>query len=94
MLPGFVDFQNFSQGFSFAGRDAISEARELSKTRQEGFRQGCDTGVVLKTEEQYQTGHDDCQWNEHQTLGNFLQLFRKTRRGLRFEKQNLLQYLR
>ena len=68
MLPGLGDFQNFEQGFGFASKEAISEAREFSKTRQEGFRQGCDTGVVLITE-QNQTGHD-CRWNEHQTLGN------------------------
>ena len=76
MIPGLVDFQNFAQGFDFASKEAISEAREFSKTHQEGFRQGCYTGVVLTTE-QNQTGHD-CQGNEHQTLGNFLQLFRKT----------------
>ena len=54
---------------SFASKEAISEARKFSKTRQEGFRQSCDTGVVLRTE-QNQAGHD-FQWNEHQTLGNF-----------------------
>ena len=46
MLTGFVDFQNFSQSFGFASREAISEAREFSKTRQ-----GCDTGVVSTTEQ-------------------------------------------
>ena len=43
MQPGFVDF---NQGFGFASRESISEARELSTTYQVGFRQGCDTGVV------------------------------------------------
>ena len=76
MMPGLVDFQNFVKGFDFAGKEAISEARKFSKTCHEGFRQGCDTGVALITE-QNQTGHD-CQWNEHQMLGNFLQLFSKT----------------
>ena len=49
MQPGFVDFPNFAQGFGFgfAGREAISEAREFSKTHQVGFCQGCDTGVVF-----------------------------------------------
>ena len=60
MLPRLVDFQNFSQGFGFASKaEAISEAREFSKTRQERFHQGCDTGMVLITE-QNQAGHD-CQ---------------------------------
>ena len=45
MLPGFVDFRNFTQGFGFASREAISEARGFSKTHQVGFRQGWDTGV-------------------------------------------------
>ena len=46
MQPGFVDCPNFDQGFAFVSREAISEAREFSKTYQVGFRQGCDTGVV------------------------------------------------
>ena len=37
MLPRLVDFQNFVQGFAFASKEAISEARQFSKTRQEGF---------------------------------------------------------
>ena len=44
--PGFVDFPHFPQGFGFDCREAISEAREFSKTHQVGFRQGCDTGVA------------------------------------------------
>ena len=47
MQPRFVDFANFGQGFGFASRETISEAREFSKTLQVGFRQGCDTGVDL-----------------------------------------------
>ena len=47
MLPGLGDFQNFEQVFGFASKEAISGAREFSKTRQEGFRQGCDTGVAF-----------------------------------------------
>ena len=47
MQPGFVDFENFVQGLGFAGSEAIYETREFSKTHQVGFRQGCDTGVVL-----------------------------------------------
>ena len=46
MQPEFVDFPNFAQGFGFATREAISEAREFSKTHQVRFRQFCDTGVV------------------------------------------------
>ena len=34
-----------SDGFGFAVRKAISEAREFSKTQQVGFRQGRDSGV-------------------------------------------------
>ena len=37
MWPGFVDFLNFAQGFGFASREAISEAREFSKIHQVGF---------------------------------------------------------
>ena len=40
MQPGFVDFSNFAQGIGFAGREAISEARDFSKTHKVGFRQG------------------------------------------------------
>ena len=47
MHPGFADFAKFAQGFGFASREAISEARELSKTQQVGFRQGYDTGLDL-----------------------------------------------
>ena len=36
MWPGFVDFPNFAQGFGFASREAIAEAREFSKTHQVG----------------------------------------------------------
>ena len=46
MQLGFVDFPNFAQGFGYASGEAIFEAREFSKTRQVGFRQGCDTRVV------------------------------------------------
>ena len=47
MQPEFADFPNFDQGYGFVSREAISEAREFSKTHQlVGFRQGCDTGVV------------------------------------------------
>ena len=45
MRPGFLGFPSFAQGFGFAIRKAISEAREFSKIQQMGFRQGCDTGV-------------------------------------------------
>ena len=45
MLPGFVDFPNFFQGFGFANREAISEVREFSKTHKVGFYQDCDTGM-------------------------------------------------
>ena len=45
MRPGFLGFPSFSQGFGFAIRKAISEAREFSKIQQVGFHQGCDTGV-------------------------------------------------
>ena len=34
MQPGFVDFSNFAQGFGFAIREAISEAREFWKAHQ------------------------------------------------------------
>ena len=44
MQPEFVDFPNFAQGFGFASREAISEARDFSKTHQVRFRQFCDTG--------------------------------------------------
>ena len=37
MQPGFVDFQDFAQGFGFAKREATFEAREFQKTHQ-----GCD----------------------------------------------------
>ena len=47
MQPGFADFPSLAQGFGFACREAISEAREFSKTHQVGFRQRCDTGVVV-----------------------------------------------
>ena len=40
---------NFAQGFGSAGRKAISEAREFSKTHQVGFDQSCDTGVIIDT---------------------------------------------
>ena len=59
MPPGLVDFQNFAQRFGFAGKEAISEAREFWKIRQEGFRRGRPLVVVLITE-QNQTEHD-CQ---------------------------------
>ena len=49
MQPRFVDFPNFAQGFGFASREAISEAREFSRTHQVGFRQDCETGVVAAT---------------------------------------------
>ena len=45
MRPGFLGFPSFAQGFGFAIRKAISEAREFSKIQQVGFRQSCDTGV-------------------------------------------------
>ena len=45
--PGFVDFPNFARGLGVASTEAISEAREFSETDQVGFRQGCDTGVVI-----------------------------------------------
>ena len=47
MQPGFVDFQNFAQGF--ANREAFF-AREFQKTHQVGFRQGGDTGVGYRLE--------------------------------------------
>ena len=46
MQPGLVLFLHFPQSFGFAGKEAISEAREFSNTHQVGFRQGCDTGIV------------------------------------------------
>ena len=45
MQPGSADFPNFAEGFGFASREAISEAREFSKTHMMGFRQGHDTEV-------------------------------------------------
>ena len=38
MQPGLVDFPVFLPGSWFASREAISEAREISKTHQVGFR--------------------------------------------------------
>ena len=38
-------FPNVIQGFGFASREAIFEAREFSKTQQLGCRQDCDTEV-------------------------------------------------
>ena len=79
MLPGLVDFQNFAQGFGFAGKEAISEAREFWKIRQEGFRRGRPLAVFLITE-QNQAGHD-CQIASGTSIKRlviFLQLFRKT----------------
>ena len=49
MLPGLVDFQNFAQGFGFAGKEAIAEAREFWKIRQEGFCQGRGNGFNNRT---------------------------------------------
>ena len=46
MHPGYVNFPNFAQGIGFASKEAISEAREFSKTHKVRFRLGCDTGVV------------------------------------------------
>ena len=46
MQLGFVDFLNFGLGIGFSSREAISGAREFSKTHKVGFRQGCDTGVI------------------------------------------------
>ena len=37
MKPGFVDFPNFGQGFGFDSREAISVAREFSKTHWVGL---------------------------------------------------------
>ena len=37
MQPGFVDFHDFAQGFGFASREAILEAREFYKTHQVEF---------------------------------------------------------
>ena len=51
MQPGFVDFQNFAQGFGFAGREAVFEAKESQKSYQVGFRQGCGTRVDKALEE-------------------------------------------
>ena len=45
MQPGFVDFQNFAQGFGFARKEAIFLGQGFKKTHQVGFRQDCDTGV-------------------------------------------------
>ena len=45
MQPGFVDFQNFAQGFCFAGREAIFRPG-IPKSNQVGFRQDRDTGVA------------------------------------------------
>ena len=46
MQPGFVDFQNFAQGFGFARREAVSFRQGIPKTQQMGFRQECETGVA------------------------------------------------
>ena len=46
MQQGLVDFPNFNQGFGFASKEAIFEAREFSQTHQVEFDQGCDTVVV------------------------------------------------
>ena len=45
MQPGFVDFQNFAQIFSFGSGGATFEAMEFQKPHQVGFLQGCDTGL-------------------------------------------------
>ena len=58
MKAGLVDFPNFAQGFDFASREAISEAREFSKTHQVGFRPGCDTGVEICGKSKYPLAHD------------------------------------
>ena len=42
MQPVFIIFQNFAQSIGFASKEAISEAREFSKTHQVGFLQGCE----------------------------------------------------
>ena len=47
MHPGFVVFPIFAQGFDFASREAISEAREILKTNQVRFLMRCDTGVDI-----------------------------------------------
>ena len=57
MQPGFVDLPNF---VGFASREAISDSREISKTFQVGFRQGCDTGLV---NELFQFTHRLFVWN-------------------------------
>ena len=41
-------FQTLSRVLVLTIREAISEAREFSKTHQMGFRQGCDTRVVKR----------------------------------------------
>ena len=46
MQLGFVDFQNFVQGFDFASREAICEAMGFQNIQQVGFHQGCDTAMV------------------------------------------------
>ena len=46
MQTGFVHFQDFTQGFGFASRDAIFEARELYKTHPVGFHLACEKGVA------------------------------------------------
>ena len=47
MWPGFDDLPTFAQSFGFASKEAISEAREFSKTHQVGFFQGWDIGVDM-----------------------------------------------
>ena len=40
VLPGFVDFQNFAQGFGFGSREPIFDSREFQTTYQVGISPG------------------------------------------------------
>ena len=44
MMPGLVDFQNFAKSFDFASKEAISEAREFSKTPRRDFARAVTQG--------------------------------------------------
>ena len=47
MQPGIADIPNFAQGYGFVSREAISEARELSKPIRWDFTRAITQGWML-----------------------------------------------
>ena len=47
LQSGFVDFPKFTQGLCFSRREAISEARELSKTCRWDFAKAVIQGWII-----------------------------------------------